>query len=183
MPPLPNKVSQSTAAPSSSFTSAGEILPTLGITKRRFKQVESICLIREQRASGRQELAFNARHLSYAGFHYAGRRKINSRTHGTAGSFSSKSSAILTTAFRSCKTGSFPFGLPRSPCNRRAERSGLTRPPRCCLSSGYGSTASTIAESWKDSNASSRPPSSSPPKIIPWAEGSLTGIASTFLIA
>jgi Plasmid encoded RepA protein len=34
---------------------------TLGVTRRRFKQVESICLIREQRATGRQELAFNAR--------------------------------------------------------------------------------------------------------------------------
>jgi hypothetical protein len=61
MPTLPTDVSQSSAALSSSFTSAGTILPALGITKRRFKQVESICLIREQRASGRQELAFNAR--------------------------------------------------------------------------------------------------------------------------
>ena len=34
---------------------------SIGITKRRFKQVESICLIRGQRAAGRQELAFNAR--------------------------------------------------------------------------------------------------------------------------
>ncbi len=34
---------------------------TLGLTKRRLKQVESICLVREQRRSGRQELAFNAR--------------------------------------------------------------------------------------------------------------------------
>ena len=34
---------------------------SLGITRRRLKQVESICLIREQRASGRQELAFNPR--------------------------------------------------------------------------------------------------------------------------
>jgi Plasmid encoded RepA protein len=34
---------------------------SIGITKRRCKQVESICLIREQRAAGRQELAFNAR--------------------------------------------------------------------------------------------------------------------------
>jgi len=44
-----------------SVAQVGEILPRLGITKRRFKQVESICLVREQRASGRQELAFNAR--------------------------------------------------------------------------------------------------------------------------
>jgi hypothetical protein len=34
---------------------------SLGITRRQLKQVESICLIREQRASGRQELAFNPR--------------------------------------------------------------------------------------------------------------------------
>ena len=44
-----------------SVAQVGEILPRLGITKRRFKQVESICLVREQRVSGRQELAFNAR--------------------------------------------------------------------------------------------------------------------------
>src|SRR5215470_13050936 len=44
-----------------SVAQVGEILPRLGITKRRFKQVEPICLVREQRASGRQELAFNAR--------------------------------------------------------------------------------------------------------------------------
>jgi hypothetical protein len=37
------------------------IARSIGITKRRFKRVESICLIREQRATGRQELAFNAR--------------------------------------------------------------------------------------------------------------------------
>lgn len=37
------------------------IARSIGITKRRFKQVESICLIREQRTTGRQELAFNAR--------------------------------------------------------------------------------------------------------------------------
>jgi Plasmid encoded RepA protein len=45
----------------SPLESAAEIPPRLGITKRRLKQVESICLIREQRASGCQELAFNAR--------------------------------------------------------------------------------------------------------------------------
>jgi hypothetical protein len=61
MPLTPNELSQSSAVLYSSFTTVGQILPTLGITKRRFKQVESISLVREQRASGRQELAFNAR--------------------------------------------------------------------------------------------------------------------------
>lgn len=42
-------------------TVANVVLPSFGITKRRLKQVESIVLIREQRASGHQELAFNAR--------------------------------------------------------------------------------------------------------------------------
>src|SRR5215471_12579557 len=48
-------------AADSSLARLGEILPRLGITKRKFKQLESICLVRQQRASGRQELAFNAR--------------------------------------------------------------------------------------------------------------------------
>ncbi|MGH9444972.1 MAG: replication protein RepA [Terriglobia bacterium] len=61
MPPLRNEASQSPALHSASFSTVPQIIPSLSITKRRFKQVESICLIREQRASGRQELAFNAR--------------------------------------------------------------------------------------------------------------------------
>lgn len=36
-------------------------LRSIGITKRRSKQLDSICLIREQRTTGCQELAFNAR--------------------------------------------------------------------------------------------------------------------------
>ncbi len=35
--------------------------PTIAITKRNIKRLEAICLIREQRDSGNQELAFNAR--------------------------------------------------------------------------------------------------------------------------
>lgn len=42
-------------------TLANAVLPSIGITKRRMKQVESVVLIREQRANGHQELAFNAR--------------------------------------------------------------------------------------------------------------------------
>lgn len=37
------------------------VIRSIGISKRRFKQVESICLVREQRANGPQELAFHAR--------------------------------------------------------------------------------------------------------------------------
>ncbi|MGH9400660.1 MAG: replication protein RepA [Terriglobia bacterium] len=49
------------SAPDLSLARVGEILPRHRITKRKLKEIESICLIREQRASGRQELAFNAR--------------------------------------------------------------------------------------------------------------------------
>jgi Plasmid encoded RepA protein len=38
-----------------------DTLPAVGVTKRRLKQVESICLIREERARGRQALTFNPR--------------------------------------------------------------------------------------------------------------------------
>ena len=48
MPPITGALSESVAR-------------FIGITKRRFKRVESICLFREQLAAGRQELAFNAR--------------------------------------------------------------------------------------------------------------------------
>lgn len=39
----------------------GAILPKLQITTRRLKKLETICLIREQRDSGHQEIAYNAR--------------------------------------------------------------------------------------------------------------------------
>jgi hypothetical protein len=44
-----------------SLAPVAEILPRLGITKRRLKQLELIQLVREQRESGRQDLAFHAR--------------------------------------------------------------------------------------------------------------------------
>jgi hypothetical protein len=47
--------------PDSPLTPVREILPRLGITKRRLKQLELIQLVREQREQGKQELAFNAR--------------------------------------------------------------------------------------------------------------------------
>ena len=37
------------------------ILPSIGLTKHKLKQLDSICLVREQRANGHQQLAFNAR--------------------------------------------------------------------------------------------------------------------------
>jgi hypothetical protein len=44
-----------------SLSPVGEILPRVGITKRRLKQLNLIQLIREQREQRKQELAFNAR--------------------------------------------------------------------------------------------------------------------------
>jgi len=37
------------------------ILPSIGLTKHQLKQLDSICLVLEQRANGQQQLAFNAR--------------------------------------------------------------------------------------------------------------------------
>jgi len=37
------------------------ILPSIALTKHKLKQLDSICLVREQRANGQQQLAFNAR--------------------------------------------------------------------------------------------------------------------------
>ncbi len=45
----------------SSFASIQSILPSIGVTRRRLKQIEHIQLVRDQREQGRQELAFNAR--------------------------------------------------------------------------------------------------------------------------
>jgi hypothetical protein len=72
--PLPN---QSSLTPGEGFQSIVEIAshakladpaggqsdatPTIAITKRNLKRLEATCLIREQRDSGNQELAFNAR--------------------------------------------------------------------------------------------------------------------------
>jgi len=46
---------------SQSLTPLGEILPRLAMSKRRLKQLELIEVVREQRESGKQELAFHAR--------------------------------------------------------------------------------------------------------------------------
>jgi len=41
--------------------SVRSILPSIGLTKHRVKQLDSICLVREERGSGHQQLAFQAR--------------------------------------------------------------------------------------------------------------------------
>jgi hypothetical protein len=53
---------QASAAPSSrSLADVRSILPSIGVTARRLKQVNSIVLIREQREQRTQDVAFNAR--------------------------------------------------------------------------------------------------------------------------
>lgn len=39
----------------------GAVLPRIGITKRRLKKLEAVVLVREQRETGKQDLAYNAR--------------------------------------------------------------------------------------------------------------------------
>ncbi|MGH9396652.1 MAG: replication protein RepA [Terriglobia bacterium] len=45
----------------SSFASFQSFLPSIGITKRRLKRLETIQLVREERARGKQELAYHTR--------------------------------------------------------------------------------------------------------------------------
>lgn len=68
--------SRSPESPDSSPKRIGEILPSLGITKRRYKQVESLCLIRQQRARAQQDLAFNARPFVLCGLPFGQDRLI-----------------------------------------------------------------------------------------------------------
>ncbi len=67
---LPNGASSHSPAKSSyhnitsrdrGLKSLKSLLPQIGITSRRFKKLEAIHLVREQRDTGRQDLAFNAR--------------------------------------------------------------------------------------------------------------------------
>jgi hypothetical protein len=37
------------------------VLPSIGLTKRKVKELDSICLVREERTNGKQELAYQAR--------------------------------------------------------------------------------------------------------------------------
>ena len=57
----PRRQAQTPGQPESCFTSVPSVLPHLGISKRHLKQLDSICLVREQRANGQQELAFHVR--------------------------------------------------------------------------------------------------------------------------
>jgi len=51
----------SSSAQGGSFTTVGAILPSLGISKRRLRQLDLVQLVRDQRETGRQTLGFNAR--------------------------------------------------------------------------------------------------------------------------
>jgi hypothetical protein len=58
---LPFKLAHAkTANPVASPSSVRSILPAIGFRKLRFKQLEAVQLIREQRDNGKQELAFHA---------------------------------------------------------------------------------------------------------------------------
>ena len=46
---------------SPSFAQVRSVLPNIGITARRAKQISSVLMIREQREQRKQEVAFNAR--------------------------------------------------------------------------------------------------------------------------
>ncbi|MGH9402319.1 MAG: replication protein RepA [Terriglobia bacterium] len=59
--PVRRQVTSALSAPCSSPASIQSILPAMGITQRRLKQIEAIQLVREHREQGKQDLAFNAR--------------------------------------------------------------------------------------------------------------------------
>ncbi len=50
-----------TASRDASFTSLQSLLPSIGLTKFKLKQLQAISLIRQERENGKQQLAFNAR--------------------------------------------------------------------------------------------------------------------------
>ena len=52
---------ENTAHRSPPFARVGSILPTIGVTSRRLKRLNSVVLVREQREQRKQEVAFNAR--------------------------------------------------------------------------------------------------------------------------
>lgn len=61
MPGILFEAQQASGPASHPFASVRSILPTVGITARRVKQVNSLLLIREQRERRKQNVAFNAR--------------------------------------------------------------------------------------------------------------------------
>jgi hypothetical protein len=60
-PEVEKRVTGSNAAAASSFTPLQSVLPSIGLTKRKIKKLDAICLVREERRTGRQELAYHAR--------------------------------------------------------------------------------------------------------------------------
>jgi hypothetical protein len=57
----PRRQGHTLGRPEFCFASVPSVLPNVGISKRHLKQLDSICLVREQRANGQQELGFQAR--------------------------------------------------------------------------------------------------------------------------
>ena len=57
----PRRQDRTPGRPESRLRPVPSVLPAIGISKRHLKQLDSICLVREQRANGQQELAFHAR--------------------------------------------------------------------------------------------------------------------------
>jgi hypothetical protein len=58
---LPTSAPPRSVASSPILSPLHSILPSIGITKHRFKQLENVVLVREQRETRRQQLAYNAR--------------------------------------------------------------------------------------------------------------------------
>ena len=44
-----------------SFNSLQSVLPAIGLTQRKIKKLDAICLVREERKNGKQELSYHAR--------------------------------------------------------------------------------------------------------------------------
>jgi len=59
--PAQRRTTSPTARRSATFNSLQSVLPSFGLTNRHVKKLNSICLVREDRTSGKQELAYHAR--------------------------------------------------------------------------------------------------------------------------
>lgn len=92
--------------------SVRSILPSIGLTKHRVKQLDSICLVREERASGHQQLAFQARPFVLCGLPLR-RPPTTQQVHRRRNGKFLLLSHIQISDCRTARTGSFPFGLRR----------------------------------------------------------------------
>ena len=92
------------SARDASFASLSSLFPCIGITKRTLKHLEAIQLVRDQRETGKQELAYNARPFVLCGFRFAARLKNNLPTLATMGTSSLKSRPTLDTASLTART-------------------------------------------------------------------------------